>query len=150
MLSYMKTLSSAISLLLLSSMSLAQAPTTQTGALGSKTVATRDITGTPASAPLTDHEIALYRSAQIRLVKAQIAIAPDPLWKELQAAQAELNALPATFISTRKLDPATHGLCDGPTGGNPTCAGLTEGELALRTLSSASSAKPTTAPEVKK
>lgn len=133
--------------------SAAQAPQPSNGTAGAKTVVT-DInlgpTSTAAVPPLTDHEIALYRSAQIRLVKAQIAIAPDPLWKELQAAQAELNALPATFISTRKLDPATHGLCDGPTGGNPTCAGLTEGELALRTLSSASSAKPTTAPEVKK
>lgn len=98
--------------------------------------------------PLTDHETAQYRSAQIRVVKAQIAIAADPLWKELQAAQAELNALPGTFIASHKLDTATHGLCDGPVKGEHACDGLVEGQLGIGTLATVPAVKP--APDVKK
>jgi hypothetical protein len=111
--------------------SLAQAPTPPNSA-GNVTVAQ----GSPATAtiPLTDHETAQYRSAQIRVVKAQIAIAADPLWKELQAAQAELNSLPAQFITGHKLDAGTHGLCDGPVKGEHACDGLVAGQLGIGTL----------------
>lgn len=121
----------------------AQAPTPPAGTSDTKTVVTGDITGTPPVAPLTDHEVAMYRSAQIRLVKAQIDIAEDAKWKELQAAQAALNTLPGEFMRTRKIDPATHGLCDGPVDGSHVCDGLVRGELALRTLT------PVPAPAVK-
>lgn len=116
---------------------------TQSNTAGNVTVAPAQAAQPAASTiPLTDHETAQYRSAQIRVVKAQIAIAADPLWKELQSAQAELNALPGTFISSRKLEPGTHGLCDGPVKGEHTCDGLVEGQLGIGTLPSATVAKP--------